>query len=120
MLPKQNRADKKAIEKIFKEGRFIASPNFSFKFIKDLSQKTTQISFVVPKTVSKSAVVRNLLRRRGYQALASHLNRFPRGLVGVFVFGKKSKEVFGAKKTKEYNEVSNIENEIKTILNKIN
>jgi ribonuclease P protein component len=120
MLPKQNRADKKAIERIFKEGRFITSPNFSFRFIKDFGPKTTQMSFVVPKTVSKSAVVRNMLRRRGYQALAPYFTHFPKGLAGVFLFGKKSKEMFGLKKTKEYNGVFNIENEIKTILNKIN
>ena len=30
MLPKKNRVDKKTIERIFKEGKFINSPKFNF------------------------------------------------------------------------------------------
>jgi ribonuclease P protein component len=86
MLPKKNRVDRKLIEQIFKIGRFVNSQNLSFKFLlgKDRAQK--RISFVVPKSVSRSAVKRNLLRRRGYTALREHFNDFPAGLSGVFIF----------------------------------
>ena len=117
MLPKKNRADKKQIEKIFKEGRFLISPNLTFKFMitpkallwghpqsKALGAK---ISFIAPKSVAKLAVKRNLLRRRGYSALEKHINQFPAGLVGAFIFKKP------------IDSVVEIENEIKTILTKI-
>ena len=122
MLPKRNRADKKQIETIFKEGRFLTSPNLMFKFTslqKGLSfgaplrtvlkeRGVPKISFIAPKSVAKLAVKRNLLRRRGYSALKKHINQFPAGLIGAFIFKKP------------INSVLEIENEIKTILNKIN
>ena len=114
MLPKKNRVDKKLVDQIFKEGRFINSPGLTFKFIKTNSSLVakkpllSRVSFIVPKSVAKLAVTRNFLRRRGYSALEKHLSQFPAGLRGVFVFKKPLKSV------------AEIGNEIKTILNKIN
>ena len=119
MLPKTNRADKKAIERIFKEGRFISSPNLTLKFINSKSPETSKISFISPKTTSKKAVVRNLLRRRGYAVLEKHFDSFPSGLLSAFIFGKKGEKVFGGRKNKDYNPIQNLENEIKIILNKL-
>jgi ribonuclease P protein component len=108
MLPKKNRADRKAVEKIFKEGRFFNSPNLTFKFILKPNSSKTQISFVAPKTVSKLAVKRNFLRRLGYNVLGKYFNQFPSGTSGVFVFKKYQ------------DNASVIDNEIKNILSKIN
>ena len=110
MLSKQNRADKKQIEKIFKEGRFLSFPNLTFKFFINVQAlpRQAQISFIAPKSVAKLAVKRNLLRRRGYSILEKYIHQFPTGLVGAFVFKKYQ------------DNISIIENEIKTILNKIN
>ncbi len=116
MLPKKNRADRKLVNKIFKaclpngrEGRFLNSPNLTFKFLQNKAG-LTQISFVCPKSIAKRAVDRNLLRRRGYSALKSYLPLFPVGLKGVFVFNKK-----GLKE----NTILILDNEIKNILKKI-
>ncbi len=128
MLPKKNRLDRKLVEQIFKQGRFVNSANLSFKFIlqphpspllKGEGVKNTRISFITPKTASKKAVVRNLLRRRGYAVLKKYINQFPTSITGAFVFGKKSAEVFGGKKTKVYNPILNLDSEIKNILSKI-
>jgi len=108
MLPKKNRADTKAVEKIFKEGRFLNSPNLTFKFILKGNSVSPQISFIVPKTVSRLAVKRNFLRRLGYNALQKHLEQFPTGISGVFVFKKYQ------------DDTSVLENEIQNILSKIN
>ena len=107
MLPKKNRADKKAVEKIFKEGKFLNSLNLTFKFIIN-STKNRKISFIAPKSVAKLAVTRNLLRRRGYAVLSKYINQFPLGIIGVYVFKKYQ------------DDVSILENEIKTILAKLN
>ncbi|MFA5778023.1 MAG: ribonuclease P protein component [Candidatus Paceibacterota bacterium] len=108
MLPKKNRADKKAIEKIFKEGKFLNSLNLTFKFVIIRDLETPRISFVAPKSIAKLAVQRNLLRRRGYSALKKYFKVFPAGILGVFVFKKYQEDILI------------LENEIKTILSKIN
>ena len=88
MLPKNNRADKKAIETIFKEGIFVRSVFLNFKYINKKNSNPPQISFIVPKSVEKQAVKRNYLRRCGYSSLKKYFNKIPNGLVGVFVFNK--------------------------------
>jgi len=121
MLIKKNRADKKAVERIFKEGKFVSSPHLTFKFIlkatgqtygnshrSDLWGNSPQISIIAPKNIAKLATKRNLLRRRGYDALKKHIDDFPAGVLGVFVFKKYQDDVLI------------LENEIKNILTKIN
>jgi len=120
MLPKKNRVDTKEVDKIFKEGRFIVSPSFTFKFIQHATSQTCgnshmsdlwlepKISFIAPKSIAKLAVKRNLLRRRGYIALSKYINQFPLGFIGVFIFKKYQDDIL------------TLENEIKTILKKIN
>ena len=107
MLKKINRADTKTVEKIFKEGRFLNFPNLTFRFFKS-GGNIRKISVIVPKSVAKLAVKRNLLRRLGYKALEKHVAGFPTGLQGVFIFKKYQ------------NDVLILENEIKTALAKIN
>lgn len=107
MLPKKNRADKKAVERIFKGSKIINSPIFTFRFTLT-SNNVPRVSFVAPKNIAKLAVMRNLLRRRGYAVLKKYINRFPPGLIGIFIFKKYQDEVLI------------IEDEIKNILNKIN
>ena len=108
MLAKKNRADKKAVEKIFKEGKFVNFPNLTFKFILSSGQSLPQVSVIVPKNIAKLATKRNFLRRRGYDVLKKHINQFPPQTLGVFVFKKHQ------------NDALVIENEIKDILAKIN
>ncbi len=121
MLPKKNRVSTKEVDKIFKEGKFIVSPSFTFKYIlratsqtcgnshmSDLWLNSPRVSVIAPKSVAKLAVTRNLLRRRGYTALSKYIDQFPIGIIGVFVFKKYQ------------DNVSIIENEIKTILTKLN
>jgi ribonuclease P protein component len=108
MLPKKNRADKKAVEKVFKDGRFLNSPNLTFKFLSSKDSPIPRISVIVPKSVAKLAVKRNFLRRLGYSVLEKYINQFPAGTLGVFVFKKYQEDV------------SIIENEIKNTLSKIN
>ncbi|MEK7572736.1 MAG: ribonuclease P protein component [Patescibacteria group bacterium] len=107
MLPKKNRAGKKAVEKIFKDGIFIDSNNLNLKYILENNATPPQISFIVPKTIEKKAVRRNYLRRCGYIILKKYFNKIPNGFLGVFIFKKYQ------------NNILTLENEIKIILNKI-
>jgi len=108
MLPKKNRVDKKSVDLLFKKGSFVASPNFTFKFILINNSLQPRISFIIPKNIVKLAVKRNLLKRKGYSALKKYINQFPLGILGVFVFKKYQDDILI------------IENEIKDILIKIN
>jgi ribonuclease P protein component len=105
MLPKKNRADKKTIEKIFKRSFFLSSPNLNFRYFKSKNEEGHKISFIVPKTISKKAVERNSLRRKGYINLQKNLSLIPFPVNGVFSFRKKN--------------IENIENEIKNIFKEI-
>ncbi len=108
MLPKKNRATTKDVEQIFKSGRFINSTHLSFKFLRVNAGKSKKISFIVPKSTAKSAVKRNFYRRRGYRALLKNLEYSPTGIIGAFILKSKIEEML------------ELENEIKGILNKIN
>ncbi len=83
MLPKKYRASRKVVDKIFKKSSVLSSPALNFKFIN--SPGSLNISFIVPKNVSKSAVKRNLLRRRGYKAVQKNFTRLPKDISGVFI-----------------------------------
>ncbi|OGI65050.1 hypothetical protein A2647_01360 [Candidatus Nomurabacteria bacterium RIFCSPHIGHO2_01_FULL_40_24b] len=110
MLPKKNRASKKDLEGVFRKGLFLTSPNITFKYLKiknnfSGTDKNFRISFIAPKAISKSAVKRNFLKRRGYRLFKKHIDSLPFPIVGAFIFNK--------------NNVENLEDEIKKILNKI-
>ncbi len=119
MLPYINRADKKAIEKIWKDGRFTNTPNLTFKYLKHKEATPPRIAFITPKASVKSAVKRNLLRRRGYALISKRLNQLL-GYEGAFIFNKASNTKFGGRKTKVYNPINNLETEIDLILKKLN
>ena len=108
MLPKKNRVNTKEVEKIFKMGRFLNSSSLTFKFILNNNSAVPRISFVAPKSVAKLAVKRNFLRRKGYDVLKKYINSFPTGILGVFIFKKYQDDAII------------LENEIKSILSKIN
>lgn len=107
MLAKKNRADTKIVEQVLKTGKFINSQFLTFKYKLNSAHSIPRISFVAPKSITKLAVNRNKLRRLGYQALKKHINTFPIGIEGVFVFKKP------------LSSIKDIENEIKNILSKI-
>ncbi len=108
MLPKKNRVDTKNIKLIFKDGKFTTSPSLTFKFISTGSKNPPRISFIAPKSISKLAVKRNKLRRKGYQAMHKFINQFPSGILGAFIFKKPEDDILI------------LENEIENILRKIN
>lgn len=107
MLKKKNRATTKAVKEIFKRGLFLNSPNLTFRFIKTTQTTPPQISFIVPKSTTKSAVKRNLLRRHGYVVLEKKIKEVPLGLVGIFLFKKPDVSILM------------LEKEIKAIIDKI-
>lgn len=110
MLPKRNRANKKDIEKLFKNKGFLSSPSFTFRYtLLGSPGLPSRVSFLVPKKVTKSAFLRNKLRRIGYLALEKQIKILDFPIIGVFTFIKIIKK----EAEKE------ITNEIKQIFSKI-
>ncbi len=116
MLPKKNRVKKKDIDFLFKEGKSVFSPNLAFRFL-IIQGNEKKVSFVAPKSVAKSAVKRNYLRRCGYKALGKYVDKFPTGLLGIFIFRKCKVSPVGSRPRED---VLIIENEIESTLDKIN
>lgn len=88
MISKKRRLNKDLFNKVFKQGSMIHSPVFVFKFIKNPENKGL-FSFVAPKSVAKTAVKRNSLRRKGYNYLKNIDNPH---VFGVFMYKKGTKD----------------------------
>jgi ribonuclease P protein component len=80
MLPKKKRITKELFQEIMTQGRVISSPLFTFRYQK---KNTPQYAFVVPKNKVKKAILRNALRRQGYNVLKS--TNLPK-VAGIFFF----------------------------------
>lgn len=120
MIPKKNRATQKIIDLVFKQGKFINSQNISLKFFLNRDSFVPRISFVVPKTLVKSAVKRNMLRRRGYSVISKYLNKLPPSFTGAFVLGKNSKDIFGVRGVNKEQSFENLDKEISFIVDNLN
>lgn len=118
MLPKENRLTTLGVKESFKQGRVLSTSNLKIRLI--LKGEKQKISCIVPKSVSKRAVDRNLLKRRGYVVLKKELKNIPKNTNGVLIFGNNSLKVFGGRKNKENNPILNLNNEIKELFSKIN
>ncbi|MDE2030682.1 MAG: ribonuclease P protein component [Patescibacteria group bacterium] len=108
MLPKKERITKETFLSIMKNGKILSSPLFIFRYLTiNNKEYSPKYAFVAPKTVAKQAVLRNKLRRQGYNALKQY-KQLP-CVMGIFFYKKGS----GKASFKE------IKDSTKTILSKI-
>jgi ribonuclease P protein component len=85
VLSKINRLKKKNdFDSIFKNGKSLKDSFLVFKFT-DNNSKTSRFGFIIPKTVSKKAVVRNKIRRRISSILSKELSNIKNSVDGVFI-----------------------------------
>lgn len=57
---------------VYQHGQTIRGPLTALKFVLNSRRKTYRLAVVVSKKISKSAVVRNRIRRRLYEAVRLH------------------------------------------------
>lgn len=111
MLPKVNRLQKeKDFERIFKVGRWGGGTLISLKFAKNENGDAPKIGFMVGTKVAKSAVKRNLARRKMREVVRKMSKNGKIGANFDFIVIAKA-EIIG----KSYHE---IEEDIKFSLNK--
>ena len=90
MLPKNRRISRKLFKPLLESRKYFNSAHFSLRFA---SSEQARIAISVSKKISKSAVVRNKIRRRVYSATR---DLFPQLSNNLFLLVAKS----GAEKLK--------------------
>lgn len=69
---------------VYQKGKTIRSAKMSLIFVKN-TRNYTRIAVVVSKKIAKSAVKRNRMRRRIYEALRKNFDYIPKGYDYIFV-----------------------------------
>jgi RNase P protein component len=89
MLPKQKRLSGRDITKLFEGGKTTGTPFFVAKYLP--ADSGVRFSVITPKTVAKSAVLRNSTRRKWYSSIAVALKTAtPRPGTYAFVLKKEA------------------------------
>lgn len=74
---------------VYQKGKTVRTPQMSLVFVKN-DRGFTRVGVVVSKKVEKTAVGRNLIRRRVYEAIRLNFDKVPKKMDYVFVvFSKK-------------------------------
>ena len=84
MLPKKKRVTKNTFQAIMDKGNIASGSFFVFRYLK---QTEPQFAFVAPKKIAKTAVLRNSLRRKGYNILRLYSLK---SLAGIFFYKKEA------------------------------
>ena len=92
MLPTKNRISKKVFLEILKNSCVFDSSFLKMR-VKKVSGAVKKFSFIAPKIVSKKAVDRNLLRKRGYVIIKNVLKETLGSFYVVFFFKKGSEKL---------------------------
>lgn len=94
MLPSSYRLRREFFEEIFKRGAVFYGKDLSLFILKSQEKglKHSLFSFSASKKVSKIAVERNKLRRRGYSSIQYLLSRVKPGFFCVFVYKPSAKK----------------------------
>ena len=92
MLPSGARVTTELFKEVFSKGKVYTTPLFSVRIYENPTLSGPLFSFVVPKTVHKKAVKRNLLRRRAYSAVQKYLPIIQKKpYVVIAIFRKEAK-----------------------------
>ena len=88
MLKKERRIGRELLKKLVKPTVFANSTLISAR-IYSIKGEKSKFSFSVSKKVEKSAVLRNKMRRAGYEAIREKLPLIKEGFAFRFTFNKK-------------------------------
>ena len=88
MLNSQRRISQSSFPQILKEGRSFFTPNLSLRVSPKKERGFSAFSFVISAKAVKTAVERNLLKRRGRHVIKKHLKLIKDGYFCAFFFKK--------------------------------
>ena len=89
MLSQERRISQSLFTQILKTGRSFDTQNLSLRVSLRKDQGKSAFSFVIPSKVIKTAVGRNLLKRRGRQVIKKHLTKIKEGYFCAFFLKKE-------------------------------
>ena len=88
MLPKNQKISRSLFKKTINKKKNFSSPFFSLSFEKTNQSFQSRFSFVVSKKIANQAVLRNLLRRRGYSFLQKNKKNIQPSFTVIFFLKK--------------------------------
>ncbi len=78
---------------VYQKGKTLRSPKISLVYTEN-TRGFTRVAVVISKKIEKSAVNRNRVRRRVYEAIRINIDKLPKGTDYVFViFSKEVKKM---------------------------
>ena len=89
MLSKKRRVGRHLFNKIFPKTRISSTDFFTVRFVESEKKKETRFSIIVSKKISKTAVGRNLIRRRVSRVLEIMRGRIAHSYI-VLIYCKKN------------------------------
>lgn len=98
MLPKENRLDKRKFRLVLGHGRMIQAPDFGLIGLRVKNDTAPQVGIIVSTKISRSAVVRNRVKRTLREALRVIIPSVAKGFLFVIltkksIIGKRKEEV---------------------------
>lgn len=82
------------VKYVYQKGKTVRKPGISLVFC-DNTRGFTRVAVVVSKKVNKSAVKRNRIRRRIYEAVRINFDKVPRNRDYIFVVYNRKIETMG-------------------------
>ncbi len=100
MLPKKSRIPREIFSELLVNSKYTNSPPLSLRYILGSEFSHARIGVSVSKKVSKSAVVRNTVRRRVYSSIQNFIKELPKGMF-LFVAKPGIEKIKGEKLKEE-------------------
>jgi ribonuclease P protein component len=79
-----------SLKSVYRNGKNIRAGSISLRYSTRPATRSYRVAVVVSKKVNKSAVVRNRIRRRVYEAVRAHASGIPTGYDLVFTIYEDS------------------------------
>ena len=93
MLPKNRRVSRHIFQEVVKKGQWAESPRLSLRFFYDPKRQKSVFAVSVSAKVLKTAVKRNLFKRRVRYILRELMPKVSPGIAGVFFLKKGAQNV---------------------------
>jgi ribonuclease P protein component len=85
MVPKHKRVTKDFFERVFKEGKIYSGEYMYCKVLVDIHLAVPHYAVVVPKKITRSAVLRNKFKRQGYAVIKKY-EKENEVIPGIYLF----------------------------------
>lgn len=93
MLKKSRRIPRSSFLAVLRQGKSFHSTHFSLKIKRGIAGEEDSFSFVISKKIIRTAVKRNVVKRRGYHVLRDVFGSIKKPYKGIFFVKKGAGEL---------------------------